>query len=59
MGEYKQACKFGPCLICAESGVLRGNGSAQTNPIATRSVLAYEPVGRVWDDIVRASEDVA
>lgn len=58
MTEYKQACPNGACYICV-NGTLKGNGSAQTNPTATRGAMAYEPISRSWDDVVRASEEVA
>lgn len=36
MGEYPQTCKHGPCVTCAGTGKVTGNGAAQSNGNAPR-----------------------
>jgi hypothetical protein len=34
--SYQQTCKFGPCFICADTGIVVGNGSAAHGGAAPR-----------------------
>lgn len=60
--QYQQACAscHGDsevrCNICGGKGFIVGNGSALTNPVASRALVQWD--GLV-DNVVRAVEDYA
>lgn len=40
--SYLQTCKFGPCFVCADTGIVVGNGSAAYGGAAPRREVETE-----------------